>query len=148
MLARMQVRPFQPSDRDEARRVVQALFTDAPAGEAAEIAARAATGGTGFFVLARPDGGLAGFLEVATRAYAEGCDSSPVAYIEGWYVDADVRRQGWGRALFRAAEAWARQRGLSEIASDSRIDNAGSIAAHRALGYEEVERIVCFKKAL
>jgi aminoglycoside 6'-N-acetyltransferase I len=99
-------------------------------------------------VAQRPTGGLAGFIEVATRAYAEGCTSSPVPYIEGWYVDADMRQQALGAALVRAAEAWARERGYTEIASDTLLDNAVSIAAHKALGYDEVVRIVCFRRSL
>lgn len=99
-------------------------------------------------VAQRPTGGLAGFIEVGTRSYAEGCESSPVPYVEGWYVDEDVRRTGIGRALFAAAEAWARELGFTEIASDVELDNTASIAAHRALGYQETDRIVCFRRAL
>lgn len=96
------------------------------------------------------DGGerLAGFAEVGTRPYADGCESSPVAYLEGWFVDADMRRLGVGAALVRAAEDWARTRGLSEFASDALLDNDVSHQAHRALGFEEVERAVRYRKAL
>lgn len=38
--------------------------------------------------------------------------------------------------------------GQQEIASDSEIDNVEGHAAHRALGYEEVERVVCFRRSL
>ncbi len=100
------------------------------------------------FVAERRGGGLAGFLEAGTRSVAEGCVSRPVAYVEGWYVDPDVRRQRVGAALMRAAETWARVGGFREIASDARLDNAVSHAAHRALGFAEVERIVCFRRAL
>jgi aminoglycoside 6'-N-acetyltransferase I len=34
------------------------------------------------------------------------------------------------------------------MASDCEIDNTVSFRAHIALGYEEVERIICFRKAL
>lgn len=98
--------------------------------------------------IAEREGRLVGFIEVGTRPYAEGCLTSPVGYIEAWYVHEDVRRQGIGRLLFGAAENWAREQGLSEIASDALIDNEVSIAAHKALGYTEVERIVCFMKRL
>jgi aminoglycoside 6'-N-acetyltransferase I len=91
---------------------------------------------------------LCGFIEVSLRIYAEGCQTSPVAYIEGWYVDEDFRRRTLGRRLVHTAEAWARGQGLQEIASDTPIDNTVSLQAHQALGYEEVERIVCFRKAL
>lgn len=99
-------------------------------------------------VAPRAAGGLCGFAEVGLRPYAEGCESSPVAYLEGWYVDADVRRQGVGAALVRAAEAWARARGLTEFASDALLENETSHRAHRALGFGEVERVVCYRKSL
>lgn len=96
----------------------------------------------------RGDGKLCGFVEIGLRPYAEGCDSSPVPFIEGWYVDPDVRGTGVGRELIRAAEAWARANGYREIASDVELDNDASIAAHNALGFEEVDRLVCFRKGL
>ena len=48
----------------------------------------------------RDDGSLCGFVEVGARPYAEGCDSSPVGYIEGWWVDADMRKRGVGPATW------------------------------------------------
>jgi aminoglycoside 6'-N-acetyltransferase I len=98
------------------------------------------------FVVERLDGRLGGFIELSQRDYAEGCTSTPVAYIEGWYIDEDLRRQGLGAALVRAGERWARERGLKEIASDAEIGNEVSIMAHKAIGYEEEARIVCFRK--
>ncbi|MGG6296152.1 aminoglycoside 6'-N-acetyltransferase [Leptolyngbya sp. AN02str] len=100
------------------------------------------------FVVDRGDGRLGGFVEVSVRNYAEGCTSDRVGYIEGWYVDADLRRQGWGAALIQAAETWAKQLGLTEMASDCELDNTVSLEAHQALGYCEVERVICFRKAL
>jgi len=100
------------------------------------------------FVAERPTGGLAGFVEVGTRSYAEGCETQPVAYIEGWYVDPDWRRQSVGRALLGAVEAWARTAGHREVGSDVELDNTVSLAAHRAAGYEEVVRLVCFRRTV
>lgn len=96
----------------------------------------------------RNGGGLGGFVELGLRPYAEGCESTPVPFIEGWYVDDDLRRTGVGRALIEAAEDWARAAGHREIASDVEIDNDGSVAAHEAIGYEEVVRLVCFRRDL
>jgi aminoglycoside 6'-N-acetyltransferase I len=96
----------------------------------------------------REDGHLGGFLEAGTRPYAEGCRSTPVGYIEGWWVDPDLRQSGVGALLVAAAEAWARSRGLVEMASDVQVANEASQAAHRAIGYAEVESIVCFRKEL
>ena len=76
------------------------------------------------------------------------CSSSPVPFIEGWYVEPAWQRRGIGRALVEAAESRARGMGHTEIASDAELENADGIAAHRALGYEEVERTVAFRRAL
>lgn len=100
------------------------------------------------FVAVRPDGCLGGFLEASTRKYADGCETSPVGYIEGWYVDEDLRGNGVGAALVHAAEAWAREIGCEEMASDTWLDNEASIEAHKKLGYEEMERLVHFARRL
>ncbi len=91
---------------------------------------------------------LAGYVHVGSRKYAEGCTASPVAYLEEWFVDADARRQGVGRALVAAAEDWARQNGFFELASDTTIDNETSLSSHLALGFAEVERQINFIKTL
>jgi aminoglycoside 6'-N-acetyltransferase I len=91
---------------------------------------------------------LVGFAEVSRRAYAEGCETSPVGFLEGWYVVPERRRRGIGRALVVAAEAWARGLGCREFASDALAENNVSVRAHRALGFEEVEVIRCFRKDL
>lgn len=100
------------------------------------------------FVLERSSKKLGGFIEVNIRNYAEGSAAPGVPYIEGWYVDKDLRGGGHGKQLMSAAEKWAVDHGFYELASDSELDNANSIAAHKALGFEEVDRIVCFIKKL
>lgn len=103
---------------------------------------------TPVFVMERPDGRLGGFIEAGTRKYADGCETSPVGYIEGWLVDEDLRGQGVGKALVVAAENWARAQGLREMASDTWLENEVSIAAHLKMGYEEMERLIHFAKTL
>ena len=103
---------------------------------------------TPVFVAERDKDGLGGFLEAGTRPYADGCDTSPVGYIEGWFVDEDLRQHGVGRALVEAAEGWARGLGLHEMASDAFIANEISLKAHLALGYKEKERLIHFAKVL
>jgi len=98
--------------------------------------------------VAEADGRLVGFLELDYRKYAPGCRSSPVPFIEGWYVEPGLQRRGIGRALIEAAERCARAAGHHEIASDAETGNGGGIAAHLALGFEEGERVVCFRRSL
>ena len=102
----------------------------------------------GVFVGERPSTGLAGFVEVGIRKYAEGCITTPVAYLEGWYVDADGRQEGLGRQLVIAAETWARENGYSEMASDALIENQISLAAHLSRGFKDVVRQNLFFKKL
>lgn len=145
----MTIRAVQATDAAEWLRMRTALW---PGDHAAEIDAHLRSGSSPLLavvlVAERAHGGLAGFIEVGLRPYAEGCESTPVPFIEGWYVDADVRRSGVGIALVRAAEEWARSRGYREMGSDVEIENEASIEAHRALGYEEVSRLVCFRRDL
>jgi aminoglycoside 6'-N-acetyltransferase I len=71
-----------------------------------------------------------------------------VAFLEGWYVDEDMRGKGIGTALVRAGEAWARRRGYRELASDALLDNETAHRAHEALGFAEIERVVRYRKEL
>lgn len=100
------------------------------------------------FVAERAGGGLCAFAEVGTRKYAEGCATSPVAYLEGIWVDPDVRRSGVGLCLVREAAYWAASQGRAELASDCDIDNEASRAFHVAAGFEEAGRIICFRRGL
>jgi aminoglycoside 6'-N-acetyltransferase I len=100
--------------------------------------------------LLRDDAGAAIAMAEATlrRDYVNGCSTSPVAFLEGIYVRPAWRRQGAARQLCRAVEAWGRERGCREFASDALIDNETSHRMHEALGFEERERVVCYCKPL
>lgn len=98
------------------------------------------------FVSADRKGALTGFVEVALRLRAEGCRSSPVGYIEGWFVVPEARRKGIGRALLDRAEGWAISQGCREMASGAEMDNEVGRAAHRGSGYQEVARLAHFRK--
>ncbi len=144
------IRRVEPRDKDEWLRMRRALWPECPLEkhlfEMAEYSSdeqRLAT-----FVAIRAGGGLCGFLEASIRPFADACESRPVGYIEGWYVDADARLQGIGRELVRAAEAWAVTHGCTEMASDCAIGNEPSLQAHLALGYVEAQRLIHFKKSL
>jgi len=103
----------------------------------------------GQFIAVSDDGAPQGFIEIALRAdYVNGTNSSPVAFLEGIYVTPHARKLGVAKALVRTAEAWARERGCIEFASDAAVDNESSHAMHRALGFAETERVVFFRKVL
>ena len=98
--------------------------------------------------LAEEDATSLGFIELAMRAFSDGCDSMPVPHVEGWYVEPAARGRGAGRALMQAAEDWARQHGFVELASDTEPWNNASLAAHARCGFQETERLVKFRKVL
>jgi aminoglycoside 6'-N-acetyltransferase I len=143
------VRNVRSEDSAEWLRMRKALWDDCPDGQQEREIDEILGGDIEVvFVAERPGGGLCGFLEAALRSRADGCDSTPVGYIEGWYVDPDMRRCGVGRTLVQAAEAWARSRGCRQMASDAELWNTVSHQAHEATGYEETARLVLFKKDL
>jgi len=146
----MLIRHVSQSDHAEWLRLRFALWPHASADEQRAEMAEQLVDEKSFavFVAERGNGQLGGFLEAALRRYADGCQTSPVGYIEGWYVDADVRRQGVGGQLVKAAEQWALAQGCQEMASDCEIDNEVSLTAHLAIGYAEVERSIHFRRFL
>jgi aminoglycoside 6'-N-acetyltransferase I len=112
-------------------------------------------------MLSKPSGEFIAFLdvvdEIGIRAFAEaalrheyvnGCVTSPVAYLEGIFVQPEVRRSGIGANLLRSVQSWAHEQGCSELASDADLDNMASQAFHAASGFEETERVVYFRKLL
>ena len=139
------IRPYVKADAPEWARMRTALWPDHTE---IDMAAWLARGDTAVLVAERGRGALCGFAEVGERSYADGCNTSPVAYLEGWYVDPDVRRRSIGTQLVHAVEAWARARGYRELASDTQLENLISQAAHQRLGFEEAERSVLYRKAL
>ena len=60
-----------------------------------------------------------GDAERPHASWRKGCSTSPVGYLEGIFVETEFRARGVGSGAF-----------------------------HAALGYEGVERIVCFRKKL
>ena len=57
--------------------------------------------------------------------------------VEGMYFDTDEE-----------CEAWAKENGCGEFASDCEIDNRDSFQFHKAMDFMEANRIICFTKKL
>ena len=146
------VRGLRPEDRDAWVRLRVALWPDLGAAAHEVEADRFLSGATKepltVLVAEGSDADLIGFAEISIRAYAEGCETDRVGYLEGWFVAPAARRRGTGRALVRAAEDWARSQGCVEFASDAEADNDESARAHGALGFEDVGLVRCFRKDL
>jgi aminoglycoside 6'-N-acetyltransferase I len=147
----MRVRRAELRDRAEWLRMRLALWPHAVAEHADAIDAFLAGRSSDLdevLLCEHERGAVIGFAELRIRNYAEGSDGTAVPHLEGWYVDPEHRGRGVGASLMVHSEEWAKRLGFSELASDAEIDNSASIAAHRALGFEETDRIVCFLKKL
>ncbi len=142
----IQVRPVTSADKHEWFLMRKALFPEAADDELLSDQDEILAGERDAAFFAYADGNLAGMIEARLREYAEGCDTSPVGYIEAWYVYPPFQGKGIAGALVAAAEDWARAKGCAEMASDTWLENAASIRAHEKLGYREAERLVCFVK--
>ena len=67
--------------------------------------------------------------------YVEGCDFSPVGYLEGIVVDEKYRMQGITRSLCEECEEWAKIKGCMEFASDCEWTNTDSLQFHLNIGF-------------
>jgi aminoglycoside 6'-N-acetyltransferase I len=126
-----------------------ALWPDETLREHAEMADELLGDADVWGLVAEASDGIAlGFAEIAVRKYANGCDTRPVAFLEGVWVKPQFRRRGIGTRLIAHAEEFLAKRGFRELGSDTQIDNQASQAAHAAWGFSETERVVCFRKLL
>ncbi|MDE7281837.1 MAG: GNAT family N-acetyltransferase [Ruminiclostridium sp.] len=101
------------------------------------------------FFLKYEDNTPVGFAQCCLRYdYVEGTSTTPVGYLEGVFVKEEYRRKGYAKELLAECEVWARKKGCMEFASDCEIDNGDSFHFHRAMGFKEANRIICFTKDL
>ena len=90
-----------------------------------------------------------GFAQCGLRRdYVEGTETSPVGYLEGVFILEEYRLRGYAKELLLRCEEWAKEKRCREFASDCELDNIGSLRFHLAAGFEEANRIICFKKRI
>jgi len=88
---------------------------------------------------------ILGFLELSSRNIVDGCLSSPVAYLEGLYLKPGLRGKGLGKGVIKLILNWCRERGFSELATDTELKNINAQGFFNAIGFQETYRIVEFK---
>lgn len=99
--------------------------------------------------LSMVDGKVIGFAQCGLRHdYVEGTNTSPVGYLEGIFVTEGYRNKGVAKDMLEACQVWAKAQGCTEFASDCELDNTVSREFHLKVGFEEANRIICFKKRL
>jgi aminoglycoside 6'-N-acetyltransferase I len=145
------IRPARlPDDAVSWGRLRQALWPDEPHIDGNdELRAALEPPEAACVLLAVAGDAIVGFAEARLRSdYVNGTCTSPVGFLEAWYVQPEWRGRGIGRALVRDVEDWTRASGCAELASDALLDNLASHAAHLRCGFEETGRVVYFRKPL
>ena len=98
--------------------------------------------------LAFENGNPIGFVELSLRDHVDGCQGSPVAYVDGLFVRPEDRGKGAGVELIEQAQQWATDRSCAELATDAELPDVTAQDFHRAMGFEETNRIVQFRKSV
>ena len=123
------------------------LFPDSTFDEEFELHRKILASENELGLLYQADGQYVGFMNLSIRNdYVNGTDTSPVVFVEALYVLPDYRAQGIGRELIAYAETYAKQKGITQLASDCFIDNHVSERFHKNCGFIEKERVICFVK--
>ncbi len=151
LMNRMRIERANGKHIDGWARLRASLWPDSPIEEHAnELAEELATQSHEAIAFVAVIGGdVVGFAEAALRHdHVNGCETSPVVFLEGIYVAPSRRRAGVARALCAAVEQWGRARGCTEMGSDAHLANTISHAFHAAAGFEETERVVFFRKQI
>ena len=55
---------------------------------------------------------------------------------------------GLAKELLKACETWSKEQGCSEFSSDCELENENSLKFHLKMGFEEVNRVICFMKRI
>lgn len=101
------------------------------------------------FLLCHDNGKFVGFADASIRTdYVNGCNHSPVAYLEGIFILDEFRRLGLSNLLLHEVENWGKLNGCLELASDTSPENLVSRNMHEKLGFTATETVIFFKKNL
>jgi len=91
----------------------------------------------GLVYIAEDDGRVAGFVSATIPR-----ELPRLLHVTDLYVAPEARRSGVGRTLMHAVAAAGRDRGVSNVGLDVRIDNAGATGLYLRLGFVDHERFM------
>ncbi len=88
---------------------------------------------------------IIGLVELSSRNIVDGCLSSPVAYLEGLYLNSEYREKGLGKKVMKIILNWCREKGFSELATDTELTNIKAQNFYKTVGFQETDRVVAFR---
>jgi GNAT superfamily N-acetyltransferase len=151
--ARVRVREAAPRDLEAVTELRLALLREHPqhpiygrlrsdAGERARaLFATQLRSTTEVILLAELDGDPVGVLRCVESIGSPLLEPARYAYVSSTYVRPAVRRRGVLRALLRAADRWARARGLDQMRLHNVAGSESAEGAWSSLGFAVVEQV-------
>jgi aminoglycoside 6'-N-acetyltransferase I len=140
----MDIRAVDSTDLDAWVQLRQALWTDLERDQALHECRAILDSDTEVAFIAWQDDRPVGLIE--GQIYRG--DDELYGHVEGWYVAAEARGTGVGKELMSALSGWLLHRHIRTVFSDTNPDYPLSPAAHAAAGFEEVGRIMIYRKKL
>lgn len=123
------------------QKLIKKLWNDIEENEIKDIIQYHYLGKEKIFVKVHNDKVIA-FVNTSIRNdYVEGSDSSKVGYIEGIYVSEKYRRMKIARELINTCVVYFKEIGVTQIGSDTELENKQSQNFHKAIGFKEVSTI-------
>jgi GNAT superfamily N-acetyltransferase len=87
-------------------------------------------------LVAEVDGRVVGFAHAMIRGGPPVVVPRRTGFVTDMVVAADQRRNGVGRGLFAAVEAWCRERGADDVTLTTAVRNEAALDFWRAMGFE------------
>jgi GNAT superfamily N-acetyltransferase len=139
------IRPIQPEDADAAARLSTQLGYPADAQTLLGRIQRLAGEENHAVLVYSVNGEVVGWIDLTIEEHLQ---SEPAALIGGLVVAEPARGGGIGRQLCKAAEDWARARGVRRLRVRSNAIRERAHAFYLSDGYARVKTSAVFEKAL
>jgi GNAT superfamily N-acetyltransferase len=141
----MPIRLFQLSDQRAASNLLRQLGYDIDPAELASRINRVLANPTHFAAVAEEGSKIHGLVHAYERPALE---KAYEVVLQSLVVDQGARKRGIGKALMTAAEAWAKSRGIRQIALHTRIDRDDARSFYEHIGYNLTATSHLMAKAL
>jgi len=101
------------------------------------------------YIALTPEEEAVGFAVFSIRTdYVEGATTSPTGYLEGILIESKFRKMGIAKSFIQKGEAWCKERGCSQLGSDTWLTATESRNFHKKLGFREEDELVHFLKEI
>ncbi|MCL6265919.1 aminoglycoside 6'-N-acetyltransferase [Flagellimonas myxillae] len=141
--------PYTAPDFPDWKEMALRLFKDYPADEVERGLKTILEKSNQQTFMAKEAGAAVGFVSTSLRVdYVEGSTTSPVGYVDMIYVKEPYRKHGLARKLFDQAEVWAKEKGCTEMGSDTWLWNKDAQQFHEKIGFRKEDVLVHYIKTI